>query len=89
MLGWIAWTHPNFIIWLVLILSLPRLVSLFRKRTEEEQRFYEVTPAQRWSMAAMYFGLVAALVFGMHTALEQLNERGINPNTRRETTLVQ
>jgi Zn-dependent protease len=88
-LGWIAWTHPNFIIWIVLILSLPRLISLFRKRTEEEQRFYEVTPAQRWSMAAMYFGLIAALVFGMHTALEQLNERGINPNSRRDTTVVQ
>ena len=88
-LGWMAWTHPNFIIWLVLILSLPRLFSLFRKRTEEEQRFYEVTPAQRWSMAAMYFGLVAALVFGMHTALEDLSERGINPNSRRDTTVVQ
>ena len=71
-LGWMAWTHPNFIIWLVLILSLPRLVSLFRKRTEEEQRFYEVTPAQRWSMAAMYFGLIAALVFGMHVALDAI-----------------
>src|SRR6478672_6808 len=56
-LGWIAWTHPNFIVWLVLILSLPRIFSLFRKRTEEEQRFYEVTPAQRWTMATMYFGL--------------------------------
>ena len=88
-LGWMAWTHPNFIIWLVLILSLPRLFSLFRKRTAEEQRFYEVTPSQRWSMAAMYFGLVAALVFGMHTALEDLNERGIHPNSRRDTTIVQ
>ena len=89
LLGWMAWTHPNFIIWLVLILSLPRLLTLFRKRTEEEQRFYEVTPAQRWSMAAMYFGLVAALVFGMHTALEDLRERGIDPNSRRDTTVVQ
>ena len=87
-LGWMAWTHPNFIIWMVLIMSLPRLVSLFRKRTDEEQRFYEVTPAQRWSMAAMYFGLVAALVFGMHTAIAQLHDRGINPNTRGETTIA-
>jgi hypothetical protein len=40
-------------------------------------------------MAAMYFGLIAALVFGMHTALAQLHERGINPNTRREAALVE
>ena len=82
LLGWIAWTHPNFIIWLVLIISLPRVFSLFRKRTEEEQRFYEVTPAQRWTMAAMYFGLIAALVFGMHVALAQLQGHGIHPETR-------
>ena len=38
-LGWVAWTHPNFIIWLVLILSLPRIVpSSATERTEEEQR---------------------------------------------------
>ncbi len=81
-LGWIAWTHPNFIIWLVLILSLPRIFSLFRKRTEEEQRFYEVTPAQRWTMAALYFGLIAALVVGMQVALAQLQGHGIHPETR-------
>lgn len=81
-LGWMAWTHPNFIIWLVLIISLPRVFSLFRKRTEEEQRFYEIKPAQRWTMAAMYFGLIAALVFGMHVALAQLQGHGIHPETR-------
>jgi Zn-dependent protease len=81
LLGWVAWTHPNFIIWLVLILSLPRLFSLFRKRSEEERRFYEVTPAQRWSMAAMYFGLIGALVLGMHIALEQLHAEGVHPGT--------
>lgn len=89
-LGWMAWTHPNFIIWLVLIISLPRVFSLFRKRTAEEQRFYEIRPAQRWTMAAMYFGLIAALVFGMHTALAQLNDRhGIHPERRHDPTLVQ
>ncbi|MBA2241558.1 MAG: site-2 protease family protein [Chthoniobacterales bacterium] len=88
-LGWIGWTHPNFIIWLVLLMSLPRVFSLFRKRTEEEQRFYEVTPAQRWSMAAMYFGLIAALVFGMHVALDQLAGHGIHPGTPTSRTVVQ
>ena len=83
-LGWMAWTHPNFIIWLVLIISLPRIFSLFRKRTEEEQRFYEIKPAQRWTMAALYFGLIATLVFGMHVALAQLQGHGIHPETRTQ-----
>lgn len=81
-LGWMGWTHPNFIIWLVLGLSLPRVFSLFRKRTDEEQRFYEIAPAQRWTMAVMYFGLIAGLVFAMHVALGQLNSHGIHPGTR-------
>ncbi|MEQ1859082.1 MAG: site-2 protease family protein [Chthoniobacteraceae bacterium] len=73
-MGWMAWTRPqNFIIWLVILLSLPRIFSLFRKRTDEEQRFYEIEPAQRWTMGALYFGLIAALVFGMNTADLQLN----------------
>src|SRR5438477_1712051 len=41
-LGWLAWTHPNFIVWILLFASLPRIFSLFRKRTAEEQRYYEV-----------------------------------------------
>jgi hypothetical protein len=47
-------------------MSLPRLFSLFRARTEEEKRYFEVTPAQRWSVAVTYFGLIAFLVYGMH-----------------------
>lgn len=55
----------NPILLLVLVFSLPRLFSLFRKRTDEEKRFYEVTPRQRWSMGLLYFGLAAALAWGM------------------------
>jgi Zn-dependent protease len=57
--------HPNFILLLILIFSAPRLFSLFRRKSDEERRYYEVTPAQRWTMAAMYFGLVVFLVLGM------------------------
>ncbi|HVY71637.1 MAG TPA: site-2 protease family protein [Verrucomicrobiae bacterium] len=59
------WPHPNFLLVLILIMSLPRLFSLFRAKTEAERRYFEVTPSQRWSMAAMYFGLIIALVLGM------------------------
>jgi Zn-dependent protease len=58
--------HPNFILFLILIVSVPRLISLFRSKTDEERRYYEVTPGQRWTMGIMYFGLVALLVLGMH-----------------------
>ena len=58
-------SHPNFILVLILLMSLPRLWFLFRKKTAEEKRYFEVTPAQRSLMAAMYFGLVAFLVAGM------------------------
>ena len=46
-------------------LLLPRLFSLFRKNPEVERRYFEVTPAQRWIMAVLYFGLIALLVVGM------------------------
>ena len=57
--------HPNFLLILILVFSAPRIFFLFRRKTDEERRYFEVTPAQRWTMAAMYFGLMALLVLGM------------------------
>lgn len=57
--------HFNFLLLLILLLSLPRLFSLFRKKTDEERRYYEVTREQRWTMAGLYFWLIAFLVFAM------------------------
>jgi Zn-dependent protease len=88
-LGWLAWTHPNFILWILLFASLPRIISLFRKRTEEEQRYYEVPPAQRWLMALMYFGLIGALVLGMHVSHLQLLERVGEARQKYEQTFPQ
>jgi Zn-dependent protease len=58
-------SHPNFVLILILVFSAPRIFFLFRRKTDEERRYFEVTPAQRWTMAAMYFGLVALLVLAM------------------------
>jgi len=58
-------TQPNFLLVIILVLSLPRLFFLFRHKSAAEQRFFEVTPRQRWTVAGMYFGLVALLVLGM------------------------
>ena len=64
-LAGLTYLHFNFLLLLILLLSLPRLFSLFKERSEEERRYYEVTPAQRIIMAAMYFGLISLLVLGM------------------------
>jgi Zn-dependent protease len=61
--------HPNFLLLLILVFSAPRIFFLFRKKSDEELRYFEVTPQQRWSMAAMYFGLIALLALGMKVSL--------------------
>jgi Zn-dependent protease len=71
-------TQFNFILLLILITSLPRLFSLFRAKSADERRYYEVTPQQRLAMSVMYFGLIAALVLGMrltHIPRDQLRSR--------------
>ena len=65
-IGGLMILHFNFLLLLIFVFSLPRLFSLFRKRTDEEKRYYEVTPRQRLLMGAMYFGLIIFLVFGMY-----------------------
>jgi Zn-dependent protease len=57
--------HFNFLLLLILIMSLPRLYFLFRRKSEAELRYFEVTSVQRWTMATLYFGLIALLVLGM------------------------
>ncbi len=60
--------QPNFLLILILLVSLPRVWSLFRAKTDDEKRYFEVTAEQRSTMAVLYFGLVALLVMGMHWA---------------------
>jgi Zn-dependent protease len=58
----------NPVLLIIFIMTLPRLFSLFRKKTPEEQRYFEVTPMQRLIMGGMYIGLAAFLVLGMQLA---------------------
>jgi len=60
--------HFNFLLFLIFIVSLPRLFSLFRKKTAEEIRYFEVTPAQRWIIGTLYFALAGGLALGMKLA---------------------
>jgi Zn-dependent protease len=88
-LVWFGWKYPNFVVWLMIFLSLPRIISLFRKRTEEEQRYYEVTPNQRWTMSILYFGLIVTLIFGMHLAQRDLNQHGVPSHGHDRDPIVQ
>ncbi len=58
----------NFLLLLIVVMSLPRLTFLFRKKTDEEKRYFEVSPQRRWAMATLYFGLIAFLVVGMRAS---------------------
>jgi Zn-dependent protease len=89
LLVWFGFQYPNFIVWLMVILSLPRIYSLFRKRTEEERRYFEVTRAQRWIMSILYFGLIAVLALGNELAHHELAERGYVPHTKQHQPTVQ
>lgn len=57
--------HLPFVLVMILIAAIPRLLFLFREKSEEERRYFEVTPAQRLTMGTLYFGLIALLVMGM------------------------
>ena len=67
--GAFAIYRPSFIIFLILLFSIPRLTSLFRKRTDEEQRFYEIGLGKRLVAAVIYFGLILGLGWGMLNSL--------------------
>lgn len=71
--GLMLFIHFNFVLLLIVILSLPRLFSLFRARSTDERRYFEVTPGQRFMMGTMYFGLIAFLLLAM---MESYVERG-------------
>ncbi len=63
--GVLAYTHMNPILFIILVLSAPRLFMLFRAKTDEEKRYFEVPSERRFAMATAYFGLVAFLVVGI------------------------
>jgi Zn-dependent protease len=86
---WFGWKFPNFIVWLMVLLSFQRVYSLFRKPTEEERRYFEVTPVQRWTMSILYFGLIAILALGMQVAHNEMADRGLAPHTRTHEPVVQ
>lgn len=60
------------ILFLLMMNSFPRVIALFRKRTDVEQRYYECTPAQRWIISILYVALIAGLGLMMHSTERQM-----------------
>jgi Zn-dependent protease len=59
--------QPNPILIIILLLAGSELLRRWRTRhLPEMRRYYRVRPHQRLIMGALYFGLAAALVLGMH-----------------------
>jgi Zn-dependent protease len=54
--------HPNFILFFIIIFSLPYMWTQFKNR---KSAFFAVSRTQRWIIAILYFGLVAVMAAGM------------------------
>jgi Zn-dependent protease len=55
----------SIFILLIVLRSIPRVMAVFRRPTPAMSRYFECTPAQRWTMAILYFGLLGSLYTGM------------------------
>jgi Zn-dependent protease len=56
----------SFVILLIVLSSFRRVLAVFRnRRSPGMMRYYECTPAQRWTMALLYFSLLGSLYVGM------------------------
>lgn len=87
-IGAMMFVQFNFILLFIFIMSLPRVFTLFRKRTDAEERYFEVTPQQRWIVGTMYFGLIALLVVAMmasHIHPDRLNSHQDDLNSYQQT----
>ena len=59
--------RPNPLLIVILVLAATELRRRWQLRHHPHmQQYYRVTPAQRAIIGLLYFGLAAALVFGMH-----------------------
>jgi Zn-dependent protease len=64
----------GILILIIVAMSLPRTIALFRGRTADASRYFECTRGQRWIMALVYFLLLAGLGGAMGLLHETLAE---------------
>jgi Zn-dependent protease len=75
-IGILMFVNFNPLLLIIFLFSLPRLFSLFRSKSAEELRYYELTPGRRWLMAGIYLGLIALLLLGMVQSHVPMDRRG-------------
>jgi Zn-dependent protease len=62
-----------FILWLILLMDLPRVWRMFKMRHHPEiMQFYAIPQQKRWTMGAAYFALMGLLVLGMQATHNRL-----------------
>ncbi|HBC86202.1 MAG TPA: site-2 protease family protein [Lentisphaeria bacterium] len=61
-MGFLIYMNPNFILFLIIFMSLPYMWTQYKNRKSD---FFKVTLAQRLLLTFLYFGLIALMVVGM------------------------
>lgn len=75
---WLMFQRQSFnpVFFLILIAALPQVWRLFWSKTDEQRRYYTVSPAHRFIIALSYFGLAALLFYQKEEAMAALNAMG-------------
>jgi Zn-dependent protease len=64
-LGGMLYYRFNFVVLIVVIAGIPRVWRTLTNRSRLQSSYFVLSPARRWMMAALYFGLAALLSVGM------------------------
>ena len=75
--------HPNPILFLLIIMSLPSMWMKYKNRNSE---FFNLTLLQRASLAVAYFGLIALLAVGMTVSHVRMSGQDSYEQDNTETT---
>lgn len=77
--GLLVLTNFNLFLLLIIAVSIPRVFTLFKRKSEEESRYYEIPFSERLIAGAMYFGLVLVLGFMMYHTFKIISLMTIAP----------
>jgi len=69
--------HFNFVILIVVIAGIPRVWRTLTNRAQRPASYFALSPARRWTMGVLYFGLAAFLAAGMKETYFQPRPRPV------------
>jgi Zn-dependent protease len=67
LLGILLFFYFNVFVLILVLISLPRVWRTLNHREIRDSTYYQLSPARRWTMGVLYFGLAALLALGMET----------------------